>query len=135
LVLRYCITRGRSKDAVYRTIVITKPCQLQLGSLDGGAIARVTVIIGVVVIVRVGVRVIIVRVVVVRIVGQIIPWKIPGIEAAPKPIDKDKEAITIKVGAPPVPIVMPVCVMLRYNVIAKVRVALIRQPCDCRTRS
>src|SRR2546423_4927381 len=95
---------------------------------SANVIRRATVIIWI------GVRVIIVRIVVVRIVGKIIPG-IPGIQAAPEAIDKDKEATMVKVGMPPVPVVVPVCIMPRNDVVRHTQAALIRLPCHCRTRT
>src|SRR2546423_14482884 len=95
---------------------------------SANVIRRATVIIWI------GVRVIIVRIVVIRIVGKIIPG-IPGIQAAPEAIDKDKETTMVKVGMPPVPVVVPVCILPRNYVVTHTQAALIRLPCDCRTRT
>ena len=91
MVFRHRITCGRTKNAIDRTVVIAKPCQLHLDGLYRGTIRWINVIVGPVVIVRVDVRVVVVGVIVVRIIGKIIPWVIPGIEATPKPIDKNKK--------------------------------------------
>ena len=40
-----------------------------------------------------------------------------------------------KVRMPPIPVVVPVRIMLRHDVVAKVRETLIRLPCNRRTRS
>jgi hypothetical protein len=41
----------------------------------------------------------------------------------------------VKVGMPPIPIAVPVRIMTGHDVIANVSNALIRLPCDYRTRS
>src|SRR5437773_1427314 len=40
----------------------------------------------------------------------------------------------VKVGVPPVPVVVPVCIMPRNDVVTHTQAALIRLPCDCWTR-
>ena len=76
---------------------------------------RVAVYLAGIVVVRFHVRivawVVIIRIIVVRIVRIVVPGEEPIIQPTPEAIDKDEEAMMIKVCMPPVPVVVPIRLM------------------------
>ena len=67
------------------------------------------VVVGIVVTIRITVVVIRIRAVV---------WQvIPRVESVPEAVDKDKDMTVVKMCTPPVPVVVPICVMTRKRVI------------------
>src|SRR5438128_1174017 len=133
LIVRQRIARQLVENAIDWTVVITELGKPRLDSLDRRIRLRDTIINGrgiVVrlnaavivrlnagVIVRLRVSVVIVGVVVVGVIRQVIPRVKSVIQSEPETVEKDKEATVVKVGMPPVPIAVPICLMTFSDVV------------------
>ena len=112
MILRHRIARQPAVNAVDWTLVVTQLRKLTLNGVNCpiahrsvAILLRVCVVAGI----------IIVRVIVISVVREVIPREEIGIQATPETIDKDKEAIVIEVGMPPIPVAMPIGVVTFGN--------------------
>ena len=115
MILRYGIARRRPEYSVDRAVVITQLGKLCLDGANRRIAHRLVAIYVLVIVVWFYVcivaGIVIVRVIVVGVVRVVIPREKTIIQATPEAVDKDKEAMVIKVGMPPVPVPVPVAVV------------------------
>src|SRR5438270_11755454 len=131
LILCYRITHERAVNPVDWAAIIAQLRKLLLNGGDRWVNHRRITVYVLIIIVRLNVGVIagivVVRVIVVRVVRVVVPGEKPVIQAAPEPIDKDKEAIVEEMGMTPVPIAVPILVVTFSDMTAE------RGPAGCST--